>query len=258
MQEVLHWLNNNRVVLLIFVLLGFAVYANSFNVPFFWDDNDNVVNNIYVKSWRYFPKYFSENLIAGAGLLSNYWRPLLLISYSLDYHFFSLNIYWWHFTNIFLHSLNGFLIFLLLNHLFQKRWFAFSVALIFFVHPLQTEAVTMITARADPLSSFFILLSLFLYLKFKEFGEIKIHCYIYSVFSFAAALLVKETAIVLPALLILTEISAGDRDKMKNIFLKILPFFFLSTIYFLSRLTILNFNNTLNFIITILCLPQAS
>lgn len=234
------FLKSQYFILLIFLVVGFAVYANSFVVPFFWDDNDNVVNNIYVTSWKYLSKYFSENLIAGSGLLSNYWRPFLLMSYSIDYHFFGLDKYWWHFVNISLHILNAFLIFLLIEFLAKNKWFAFLVSLIFLVHPVQTEAITMITARADPLFLFLILTSFFFYVKDKyPIGRI---------FLFILALLTKETAIILPALLILTEICfPKEGSPFKRVLLKIAPFLVLVGVYFLARLTILNFNNTLNF-----------
>ena len=231
---------NNFRVFLFLAVLGFIVYANSFVAPFFWDDNDNVVNNIYIKSWAYLPKYFSENLIAGAGLASNYWRPLLLISYSLDYHFFGLNKYWWHFVNIFLHIANAFLLYLVLDFLFKKKWFAFLISAIFLVNPLQTDAVTMITARADPLFFFFVLLSIIFYLKSKNF---------LSIVFFLSALLTKELAVILLPLLLLIEVCfrISGEFSLKKLVLKLLPYFFLAGIYILGRLTVLNFNNTLNF-----------
>lgn len=230
----------NFRVFLFLAILGFIVYANSFVVPFFWDDNDNVVNNVYIKSWVYLPKYFSENLIAGAGLASNYWRPLLLVDYSLDYNFFGLNKYWWHFVNIFLHIANAFLLYLILDFLFRKKWFAFIISAIFLVHPLQTDAVTMITARADPLFFFFVLLSILFYLKSKNF---------LSLVFFLFALLTKELAVVLLPLLLLIEMCfrASGEFSLKKLALKFLPYFFLAGIYVLGRLTVLNFNNTLNF-----------
>ncbi|MCF7835753.1 MAG: hypothetical protein K9M15_01390 [Candidatus Marinimicrobia bacterium] len=233
------WSNNFFVFLLLFVV-GFAIYANSFVVPFFWDDNDNVVNNTYVKSWEYFGKYFSENLVAGAGLMSNYWRPFLLITYSLDYNFFGLNKYWWHFVDVSLHVLVAFFLFLILAYLFKRKNFALLISLVFLAHPLQTEAISMITARADPLFFVFFLASIFLYFKRRV---------VLSLLLFAFALLSKEIAITLPAVLLLIEICFFLKEKLdiKKIFLKVLPFASLAGLYFWARLTILNFSNTLNF-----------
>lgn len=245
---------SSRLALFVFVIVGFIIYANSFAASFFWDDDDYILNNLYIRSWQYLPKYFSENLIAGAGLLSNYWRPLLLINFSLDYHFFGLNKYWWHFVNITLHILNGFLAFLILNLLFKKKWLGFLTALIFLIHPAQIEAVTYLSGRTDSLFAFFFLLSAFFYLKYKERRETRF--YIFSLLGFLASLFSKETAIVLPAILVILEIvrnedlgySAAERKKisLKN-FIFLAPFFFLAAIYFIGRLTILNFSDTLNF-----------
>lgn len=230
----------NFRVFLFLAVLGFIVYANSFVVPFFWDDNDNVVNNVYIRSWAYLPKYFSENLIAGAGLTSNYWRPLLLIDYSIDYNFFGLNKYWWHFVNISLHSINAFLLYLILDFLFKKKWFAFIISAIFLVHPLQTDAITMITARADPMFFFFVLLSILFYLKSKNF---------LSIVFFLSALLTKELAVILLPLLLLVEacFRTSGEFSLKKLALKLFPYFFLAGVYVLGRLTVLDFNNTLNF-----------
>lgn len=244
-------------IFFLFFAAGFIIYANSFSVPFFWDDNDNVINNIYITSWRYLPKYFSENLIAGSGLLNNYWRPLLLVSYSLDYHFFGFNKYWWHFVNISLHIAVAYFLFLILDILFHKRFLAFLASFIFLIHPVQIEAVTWITGRADGLSSLFLLLTVFFYLKFRQTTYLKISYYVYSLFGFIAALLSKETAVVMPAILILletvlekSEISNQNKIKLRKFltrFIFILPFIFLDVLYFIGRITILNFNNTLNF-----------
>ncbi|MBI4708513.1 MAG: tetratricopeptide repeat protein [Candidatus Omnitrophica bacterium] len=231
---------------LIFCCIGFLIYANSFKVPFFADDNDNVVNNIYIKDWKYLPKLFSENLIAGAGLLSNYWRPLLLLTFSIDYHLFGLNKYWFHFVDISLHIINAYLIFIILQILLKRNGLSFLVALIFLIHPIQIEAVTCITGRADPLYLLFLLLSIYLYLKsITPNGEIRF--YYFSLLSFIASLLSKEIAIILPVLLVILEISFNKRWTIKSVFLRTIAFFVLAAIYFLSRLTILNFKNILNF-----------
>lgn len=248
MEPLIKKLNRKKLNLfLIFCCIGFLIYANSFKVPFFADDNDNVVNNVYIKNWKYLPKLFSENLIAGAGLLSNYWRPLLLVTFSIDYHLFGLNKYWFHFVDIFLHIINAYLIFLILQILLKKNGLSFLVALIFLIHPIQIEAVTCITGRADPLYLLFLLLSIYLYLKsIGPSGEKRLYLF-YSLLSFIAALLSKEIAIILPVLLVILEISFNKKWTLKSVFLRTIPFFILSTIYFLSRLTILNFKNTLNF-----------
>ena len=133
----------------------------------FWDDKDSILNNLYVHDWGYFLQYFSENLIAGAGFFSNFWRPMLLTVFSLEWHLWGGWPLGYHFVSTAFHIANAILIFRILHTLFQKHRVAILTALIFLVHPLQSESVTYIAGMADPLSVFFILLGIFFFLKFR-------------------------------------------------------------------------------------------
>jgi tetratricopeptide (TPR) repeat protein len=229
-------------IFLLFFLWGFLVYLNSFQNQFFWDDDDTIVKNVYIKSWKFLPNYFTENLIAGAGLHSNYWRPLLLFSFSLDYKIWKLFPFGYHLTNTLLHILNAFLIYYLLLLIFKNQKISFLTALIFLLHPLQTEAVTYVTGRGDPLSIFFILISFIFYIFAKEKNQNKF--LILSCLFFILSLLTKETVIFFPALVLFYEIL--NREKFKKILINTSPLFFIALIYFILRLTVLNFGQTLN------------
>jgi len=229
-------------IFLVFLILGFLIYANSFQNQLFWDDDDGIVKNVYIKSWKFLPNYFTENLIAGAGLHSNYWRPLLLFSFSIDYKIWKLSPLGYHLTNTLLHIFNAFLIYFLLFLIFKNRNLSFLTALIFLLHPLQTEAITYVSGRADPLSIFFILIAFILYHSAKEKGENKF--LILSFLFFIFALLSKESVIFFPALIFLYEILFSN--NLKKPLLRVLPFFSIAIFYFLLRLTVLNFGQTLN------------
>ena len=51
-------MNRNYSVIFLFVILGFALYAGTFQNQMFWDDNDGIINNLFIQDWQYFPKYF--------------------------------------------------------------------------------------------------------------------------------------------------------------------------------------------------------
>lgn len=229
-------------IFLIFLVLGLLVYANSFQNQLFWDDDDGIVKNIYIKSWKFLPNYFTENLIAGAGLHSNYWRPLLLFSFSLDYKIWKLNPFGYHLTNTLLHIFNAFLIYYLLFLIFKRKNFSFLTALLFLLHPLQTEAVTYVSGRGDPLSIFFVLIAFIFYVLTKEKDESK-YLILSSLF-FIFALLAKESTIFFPALILFYEILS--QEKLKNLLIRTSPLFLIAIIYFALRLTVLNFGETLN------------
>src|SRR3989338_5256998 len=134
------------------VVLGFSSYTNTFQNEMFWDDDDGILKNQFVKDWQYFPKYFSENLIAGAGLESNYWRPALLSVFSLEWHLWGNSAPGYHFVNTSFHIADAILLFLILLYLFKSRPLALLTSLVFLVHPLQTEAVTYVSGLGDSLS----------------------------------------------------------------------------------------------------------
>ena len=241
---------------ILFIVVGFAIYANAFQNQMFWDDNDSILNNLYVHDWGYFLKYFTENLIAGAGFFSNFWRPILLSVFSLEWHLWGGWSAGYHFVSTAFHIANAILIFRILHTLFQKYRVAILTALIFLVHPLQTESVTYIAGMADPLSVFFILLGIFFFLKFRVSHVMlwKSKLYFLSLLMYVLALMSKETAIIMPALLVISDFflerGAQEQISFKETLLRIWrtawPFLVIGGLYILLRATVLNFGNTFN------------
>ncbi|MFZ2187959.1 MAG: tetratricopeptide repeat protein [Candidatus Moraniibacteriota bacterium] len=243
-----------KKIYFILIIVGIIIYSNALTNQLFWDDNDGIVNNAYIKDWQYLPNYFSENLIAGAGLSSNYWRPILLITYAIEWEIWGLWPAGYHLVSILVHIFACLLIFKLFNLLTKKRWLAFFSALLFLVHPLQTEAVTYVSGLADPLSTAFTVLGLIYYLKR---GKENILWPVW--FFFILALMTKEKALLIfPALLFILELTVFLHENPKTInfiqwkewfFLKaksLWPIFAIGIFYVLLRATSLNFQNTFN------------
>lgn len=235
----------NIIILALLVIVGFSIYSNSFSNHLFWDDDDVITNNYYIKDFSFIPQYFSQNLIAGAGQVTNYWRPLLLLSFASDYHLFGLNPIGYHVVNLLWHILGAWLLFLLFKRISKDRWISALVALVFLVHPLQTEAVTYVAGRADPMSTVFVLASALFYVLFRQKHKMKL---IYlSVLSFILSLLVKEQSIMLPAILFLVEICFFfDKKNWKRSLYSLIPFAVVSLLYIGARVSILNFNDILS------------
>ena len=208
------------IVFTIFLVVGFAVYLNSFNNEFFWDDEDLITKNVYVQSFRV-DKFFTENEIAGVGQVSNYWRPLLLISFALDYKLWGLHPIGFHLTNTLFHIFNAWLLFFIFGYLLAKKLnndrgylLSFLASLIFLIHPLQTEAVTYTAGRGDPMSALLSLLAIGAYVLFREK---KRPCALAgSLIFFAAALMVKEQAVFLPLLLFWSNLFFTARPDLKR------------------------------------------
>lgn len=249
--------SNKRRALVLLAVVGVVIYANALPGKMFWDDDDGILKNAFIKDWAYMGKYFSENLIAGAGFTSNYWRPMLSLGYSIEWHLWGNFAPGYHTTNIFLHIANAILLFLLLKALFKRPLPAYLVALIFLVHPLQTEAVTYVSGRGDPLSVLFMLLGMLAYLEAKTGlkGKTTNRFRFLAMGAYVLALMSKETAIIFPALLLLIDVflrekGEGGREPFRTFFKKeaitLAPFLAISGVYLLLRATVLNFNNTFN------------
>jgi len=238
---------------LVVFLAVWIVYVNSLGNEFLWDDEFGITSNKYIQNWTYFLNFFSENMYAGKDVLCNYWRPMVLIVFSLEWNTFLMWPGGYHIVNITLHAINALLVFYLFRTLFGRFFIAFLVALVFGIHPLNTEAITYISGIADPLCALFVLLGTIAYVKAgKETEYRRKRLYLFAVFlSFILALLSRESAIMMPGLLFLVDIfnkrnNIKKWSDIKNPLKTIAPFLFFDALYIISRLTVLNFTSELS------------
>ncbi|MGB9847850.1 MAG: tetratricopeptide repeat protein [Minisyncoccia bacterium] len=245
-ETIQFYFSKKTTKIIILILVGFLLYLNVLHSPLFWDDYDGILHNFYIQNWAYWPKFFSENLIAGAGLLSDYWRPMILVIFSLGWHLWQDNPVGYHLINIIFHISNALLLFFILRKILKKETPAFLIALVFLIHPVQTEAVSYVSGIGDPLSAFFVLLSTYFFINLLEKGKIKF--LIVSIFCYIFSLMSKETAIITPAIMFLIGLPYIKVQKIqfRKIIIYLLPFFIVALVYFGLRLTVLNFKNTLN------------
>ncbi|MBI2119290.1 MAG: tetratricopeptide repeat protein [Elusimicrobia bacterium] len=138
----------------------------------------------------------------------------------MNYAIGALNPFSYRLFNVLLHSATALLIFILTKRIFfysgTENIFSLSAALIFALHPFQTEVVTYISNRSDGLAAFFYLLAIFFFVKAFEKNRL---FYLCSYFSFFLALFSKEIAATLPALIFLYDyffLSNSDFKKIIN------------------------------------------
>ena len=161
---------------------------------FHFDDYNVIVHYPTVHSW--------EALFERAGLGV---RPLLKASYTLNwtlgFGFSGLNIA--------LHAMNATLLFLIGEALFRDRRAALVAAMLFALHPAATEAVTYISGRSSSLMAVFYLGAMLAYLR-------RAHWSI-SAALFACAVATRETAVTLPAVLLLCELCSDEQASWRTI-----------------------------------------
>lgn len=146
---------------LIFVFFGGAAYYNSLHAPFILDDRYHIVENGRIHQlWPPWPYLLHTS------------RPIIYLSLALNYAVGGLDPVGYHVFNIAVHIaaaliLYGILRRTLLSSLLRQQfgasaiWLAGLTALIWLVHPIQTESVTYVVQRGESLMGLFYLLTLY-------------------------------------------------------------------------------------------------
>jgi len=156
-------------VCLIILAVGIA-YANTYTASFHFDDQHTIIENPRIKHLKNILSFFYKS----EGPVGT--RPLLLTTLAINYAIGGLNVVGYHIFNNLLHALNGIMVYIfvimtlnlpLLREKYSQiaKEVALFSALIFVVHPIQTQAVTYIISRSMPMATFFYLLGIIVYQK---------------------------------------------------------------------------------------------
>ncbi len=239
---------------LLIIFLGLACYLNALPNEMFWDDDDFILKNRFIKDFGFWPLWFKENLVAGSYLVSNYWRPFLLSVFTLEWSLWKDWVYGWHLVSMCWHIVDGIVLYFLMARLFDNRTLALAIALVFTAHPAHNEAVVYVNSLGDSAGTFFVLSSLLLFARFRQSAK-PAHLsrnYAFSFLCFPLALMSKETGFVLVALLplmdfLLLQANKSFWTRVKHVLAAAWPFLVLAIAYIIARGTILNFSNSFNF-----------
>ncbi|MBI5328550.1 MAG: tetratricopeptide repeat protein [Deltaproteobacteria bacterium] len=199
-------------------VLVFAIYFNSLSGDFIWDDTHHIANNVLIKDLRNIPLFFTKDFWENswAHTTSRLYRPLVTLSFAIDYYFWRLNPAGYHFTNLILYLSVCLILYPLSKAILGNDRAAMAASLIFASHPVHSESVTWIFGRTDLIAGFFSLSSFYLYLLYYN-NKTKLLLLITSFAVFVLALLSKEIAATLPIIIILHNLlfNRGERGYKK-------------------------------------------
>lgn len=153
---------------LVIIALVFGAYAPALRNGFVWDDTALILRDPLIRSWRLIPEGFQHFLFTDA-TLSDFYRPIQRLTYTLDYAAFAFRPGGYHLTNIIWHLAAALALLLLAGELLgsfgveerKRRCVAFLATLVWAIHPVQTAAVVYVSGRADPLAAAFGFLGLY-------------------------------------------------------------------------------------------------
>jgi protein O-mannosyl-transferase len=243
-------LNRPLVHLLLIAGLALFAYANTFHVPFVFDDVGLIVKNPLIRNLN-FVELFSTHSIPGAdsGMLM---RIIAYFTLALNYKIGGLDVTGYHLFNLAVHIFSALLVYKLVFRTLGLPFFKdeaqgssskvqgpttqnaklktqsvipLFTALLFAVHPIQTQAVTYVIQRMTSLAAFFCLLSLTSYIdarlkqESKEVGK-SLAWFIVAVAAAVAAMKTKEIAFTLPVVIALYDfLFLGGNLRKRLLFL---------------------------------------
>ena len=160
------------------MLATVAAFSSSFAGAFVFDDDPAILKNPTIR--QLWPIW--KPLCPPASGITVNGRPLLNLSLAINYAMSGYQVWSYHATNLAIHLLAALLLFGIVRRTFLLpsmcgRWgaaaipLAFVIALLWAVHPLQTESVTYIIQRAESLVSLFYLLTLYCFIRSQTSGS---------------------------------------------------------------------------------------
>jgi tetratricopeptide (TPR) repeat protein len=238
-----------HVPAIIFII--FLIYSNTFNAPFQFDDAPNIIENPAIKDFQYFSDpSLVERIDKSIGLSKPLFKTRYIgyLTFALNYRLHGLDVMGYHLVNIFIHIFNSLLLYWFMTLTFRTPFFSVAgrypafpdgarnfiavfTALLFAVHPVQTQAVTYIVQRFTSLATLFYLIALVMYIKWRDSKEqqakryaLGAMCYAVSLLSAVLAMKTKEFAFTLPIVMAMYELMFFDGKIVKRL-LYLIPFF---------------------------------
>lgn len=218
-----------RAVPYLLLLLALLVFhARSLGNGFHYDDGHSLERNPHLRNLRALPSFFTDAHTYSENPAYAMYRPLVVTTHALNYALGGYEARGYLVFNLAIHCLATLLVFHLLGQLGFALLPALGGALIFGLHPAQTEVVNYISSRSESMAGLFSLAAFSAYL-YSLSTPAQRRWLPLSLLAFALALLSKSTALALPLLLLLHHCLFAPRRPLKHH----LPYWALCGLYLL-------------------------
>ena len=246
---------NHHVQMVIFVCLGFLLYVKTFGHTWTFDDYFVILNNLDVRSFKDFINNEYPESLTGISIICP------------SSKLFGFEPKYWHIQNCLIHSINAWMIYLLLMNLSSSKSLSWLSSLLFLVHPIQVEVVAQVSHRKDSLCLLFILIAFYFYVLARSRKSLKF--LFMSSCAFMLSLLSKESAYAFPLIIVAYEMLLCDKNlfaslKYKNLlclvslfsssllfYLLYIQYFFHGSKYLLFTSNVISDYSTLQYYLTV-------
>src|ERR1041384_802734 len=204
-----------RLFLPMVLAATFIAYSGTLGYQFVYDDDDQIIGNKYLTSWSYLPRYFSEHAWAhrDPNMPGNYYRPMVLLWFRVNYWLFGLHQSLWHLMTVLAYLGAVAVVYWMARQLLRDKISAGVAAMLFALYPLHIETGAWVSGVTEPLLALLLIPLFVFYLKSRRAWRVRsnprssgIKWIAASLAFYAAAMLVKETAVILPALIVAYEL----------------------------------------------------
>lgn len=217
--------SSHKIIISALFVIVFLVYLNSLTNGYVWDDRQIVVAWDYPVDISRLFRFFFETDLLRQSEPTPYYRPLARLSFVID-GLSGPSPMVSHSINIFLHGVVSSLLFIVVLKVVKDPAASFAGAVLFAVHPVNSETVAMVATRNNLLSGLFVLLSIVLLFRFIEHKR-KIYGCLTGIFIFLA-LLCKETAIaILPLIPVMGMVLSKQAGHLDNLLAEVADFSFM-------------------------------
>ncbi len=232
----------------------FLVYLPTTRFGFVSDDVYLIVRNPFIQSWRFVPRYFTGHIWSYQypHMLGNFYRPFFLLWLRLNHALFGLAAWKWHLMSVMVHIATTLMVYLLARKILSDTFTAALAAMIFGLHPTHIENVVYLCAVPEIVTALLVIASFLGYLRRREQAARSVDRAraprAASLVLYSLSLLVKETAIVLPVLILAYEWIFPSRNdqrgasQFRRLWAAIrgpAPYIALTSVYLMVRVTVL-------------------
>ena len=199
-----------KFIPLLVIAAGLLAYHNSFTGPFIFDDLSSIQDNPTIRHlWPIWKPLSPPH----RGRLTAEGRPIVNLSLAINYAVGGYNVWGYHALNLTVHILAGLTLLgvvrrTLLQPALRERFgaaaneLALATAVLWTVHPLQTESVTYVIQRAESIMGLFYLLTLYCFIRGVESPHPR-RWYGLGAFACALGMVSKEVMISAPIMVLL-------------------------------------------------------
>jgi 4-amino-4-deoxy-L-arabinose transferase-like glycosyltransferase len=219
---------------LLLSVIAFYAYQDILDYFFTGLDSLNLIDESRINNFNDFFNIFVSPMSEEFA----WYRPIAVLSYSIDFSIWRLEPFGYFLTNIIIHISATILVFVLAIKLFKGNYLiAFTSALIFTLHPVLIEDIPAPARRVDPLTAVFFLFSMITFMHSYEARRKRMWLWSSWIF-YLLALGTKEIAIILPPLIFFYTVLFRPYDHDKDVLCKIrtalktaVPFLLITFVY---------------------------